>query len=108
MELLYFYGGRIAADKMSLSRFSWYWHRLRAMSPAEMGAHVRKRLYQFADARRTWNWEVDKLKPGQPTGYFPKLPEPATAPQRLREALRRDAEDILAGRWRAFGHLALK
>jgi len=108
MGLLYFYGRRIAADKMSLSRFSWYWHRLRAMSPAEMGAHVRKRVYQFADARRTWDWERDRLKAGQQTGCFPKLPERGAAPERLREALRRDAEEVLAGRWRAFGHLALK
>src|SRR5437867_1433080 len=84
---------------------SWYWHRLRAMSLAEMGGHLRKKIYQFTDARKHRDWAAVRL---ESSGLFPKLPDPATAPAVLREALQRDAERILAGRWRAFGHLELK
>ena len=90
---------------MSLSRFSWYWHRLRAMNLAEMRAHVRKRLYQFADAGRQPIWDTIPL---ESSGSFPNLPDPIAAPAALREALRRDADEILKGDWRAFGHLEIK
>jgi hypothetical protein len=36
------------------------------------------------------------------------LPKPEDAPEVLREALRRDVENILAGRWRFFGHLEVQ
>ena len=87
---------------MSLSRLHWYWHRLRAMGPAEIGAHVRKKVFQIVDARRGRDWPAISL--AQPSS-FPQLPESAGAPTVLREALARDVENILAGRWRAFGHL---
>ena len=90
---------------MNLSRLSWYWHRLRAMNPAEMGAHLRKKLYQRSDACHKRDWTSLRL---ETRGVFPKLPAPAAAPTVLREALRRDAEAILDGRWLAFGHLELK
>ena len=88
-----------------MSRLSWYWHRLRAMSPAEMALHVRKKLRQRADSRRLPDWSTLKL---DPTGVFPKLPKPENAPPVLSEVLQRDVENILAGRWKAFGHLDLK
>src|SRR2546430_14293842 len=90
---------------MSLSQVSWYWHRLRAMNLAEMRGHVRKRLHQFADSRRQPVWATIPL---EISGCFPKLPDPTAAPADLREALRRDADDILNGRWQAFGHLEIK
>src|SRR5213594_3991200 len=88
-----------------MSRLSWYWHRLRAMSPAEVVLHVRKKLRQRADARQLPDWSALNL---QPAGNFPRLPRPEDAPPILRDALQRDVEDILAGRWKAFGHLDLK
>jgi hypothetical protein len=88
-----------------MSQLSWYWHRLRTMSPAEMALHVRKKLRQRADSRRLPDWSALDLRP---IGDFPRLPKPEDAPPVLREALQRDVEDILAGRWRAFGHLDLK
>lgn len=88
-----------------MSKLSWYWHRLRAMTPGEMALHARKKLHQFADARRQPDWNRWPLEAG---GAFPVLPRPAAAPAPFREALARDAADILAGRWKAFGHLDLQ
>ena len=90
---------------MRLSRLSWYWHRLRAMSLAEMGGHARNQLHQFTDAQRERNWEKLRL---ETSSSFPRLPQPAAAPLELREALLREVEDILHGRWSAFGHLEIK
>lgn len=87
-----------------MSKLSWYWHRLRAMSPGEMVLHARKKLRQSADAKRTSWLEVDLSSPGA----FPKLPKPEDAPEVLREALKHDVESILAGRWRFFGHLEVQ
>lgn len=84
-----------------MAKLSWYWHRLRAMSPGEMLLHARKKLRQSADAKRTSWTEVDLSSPGA----LPNLPKPEDAPDVLREALKRDVENILAGRWRFFGHL---
>ena len=75
------------------------------MSAAEIAGHARKKLRQFADARWERDWAGVSL---ESTGKFPALPAPAAAPAALRTALRRDADDILAGRWRAFGQLELK
>src|SRR5437870_9250283 len=88
-----------------MSKLSWYWHRLRAMSAEEMALHARKKLRQFSDARRLSDWGAPGL---EASGSFPPLPIPGKAPTELREALRRDSEDILAGRWKAFGHLEIK
>ncbi len=86
-----------------MSRLSWYWHRLRAMSPGEMTLHARKKWRQL-DAKRTSWPEVDLAG----SGTFPKLPKPENAPEVLREALKRDVENILGGRWRFFGHLEVQ
>ena len=88
-----------------MSQLSWYWHRLRAMSPVEMALHVRKKLRERADCGRLPDWSALSL---QPVGDFPRLPKAADAPAVLREGLQRDVENILAGRWKAFGHLELK
>ena len=88
-----------------MSKLSWYWHRLRAMSPGEVPLHARKKLRQVYDARQHWDLSGVQL---ECSGAFPKLPRQEDAPEVLREALRRDVEDILAGRWKAFGHLDLQ
>lgn len=90
---------------MRLSRLSWYWHRLRAMSPAEMGAHARNKIRRFTEARKERDWAAVQL---ENPGPFPRLPAAALAPEVLREGLRRDADAILGGHWRAFGHLEIK
>src|SRR5262245_52069361 len=88
-----------------MSKLIWYWHRLRAMSVLEMGLHVRKKLRQHADARRLPDWSKEKLNC---SSVFPKLPKQEVAPFVLHQALQSDVEDILDGRWKAFGHLDLK
>ena len=89
------------------NKLGWYWHRLKAMGPSEVRTRFEKKLHQFADSRRLPDWSEVSLKTGtQPT--FPELPLVASAPEVLRQALRKDSAEILAGRWKAFGHLNLK
>lgn len=70
-----------------------------------MAGHARKKIYEWSDAGRSFP-RLDA--PLELQGAFPRLPNRASAPPELREALRCDAQDILSGRWRAFGHLELK
>ncbi len=83
----------------------WYWHRLRAMSAGEVALRIRKKFRELADSTLEHDWAGSPI---ESSGAFPKLPEKPAAPESLRSALRRDADNILAGRWRAFGHLELK
>jgi hypothetical protein len=83
---------------------SWYWHRLRAMSPGEVVRHARKRIRQSSDARRTSWPSIDFTCPG----VFPLLPKPGAAPGAVRAALRQDADKILAGHWIFFHHLEVR
>ncbi len=75
------------------------------MGPAEIGGHLRKKFFQFADARRERDWAGVKL---EASVAFPSLPARERVPEVLRAALQHDVENILAGRWRAFGHLQIK
>jgi hypothetical protein len=88
-----------------MSKLTWYWHRLRAMSPGEVLLHARKQCRQRRDARGGPDVAAVKL---ESSAAFPKLPKTEDAPAELREALHRDAEKILGGRWTAFGHLELR
>jgi len=73
------------------------------MSAREILLHGRKKWRQLADSRGERDWSAVHLEPAA----FPKLPLPSAAPTSLREAFVRDADEILAGRWRAFGALPL-
>ena len=86
-------------------QLSWSWHRLAAMSPLETALHARKKLRQLADSRGSRDWSAIPLE--CPYAFL-RLPRPEDAPAVLREALRRDVDRILSGRWRAFGHLELQ
>src|SRR4051812_14896558 len=88
-----------------MSRLSWYWHRLRAMSVSEMALHARKKVRQFTDGRRQFSGSHLNLAEARP---FFRLPKAEDAPPALREALRQDVERILSGRWLAFTHLELR
>ena len=88
-----------------MSRLTWYWHRLRAMTPGEMVRHARKKLRQATDGRGLPDWSRLRF---QASDAFPILPPNGAAPEMLRSVLGRDAAQILAGRWRAFGHLELQ
>ena len=88
-----------------MAKPSWYWHRLGAMSPTEMALRVRSSVRKVIDSKRHWNLSGVDL---EPSAAFPRLPAPEDAPDVLREALQQDMHDILAGRWKAFGHLNLQ
>src|SRR5215211_2611106 len=88
-----------------MSRLAWYWHRLRAMDLAEIGARVKKKSFEMIDARANPDWTSISLQPGR---TYPQLPSRKDVPESLRNALRRDAEEILSGKWRAFGHIPIR
>jgi hypothetical protein len=85
--------------------FSWHWHRMRAMTAGEVWRHAQRRLHQFTDSGRTWTSTRLAL---EGIAAFPRLPKAEDAPGELREALSQDAQKILAGTWKAFGHLDLR
>lgn len=89
---------------LSMAQLSWYWHRLRAMSLAEVVRHAGRFCLRWADAWHQPDWTSVRLGAN---GGFPWLPDPTQAPPAVRQALQQDAEAILAGRWKAFGHLQL-
>src|SRR4051794_35366682 len=84
---------------------SWHWHRMRAMTLEEVCLRAQLRLRQRTDSGRTWESPRVAL---EGIGAFPRLPSAEDAPPELREALSRDAQKILAGNWKAFGHLDLQ
>ena len=89
---------------MASTDLTWYWHRFRAMSPVEMALHFRRRVRQAADARTV----QAAMATGETVpGAFPRVPQSETAPESLRGAVRLEADAILSGSWRAFGHLDL-
>src|SRR5437867_1907851 len=88
-----------------MSPLLWYWHRLRAMEPVEIAAHVRKKFFQRQDARRVADLHSSGL---DSTVDSPKLSRPEDAPALLREVLAGDTREILSGRWKAFGHLDIQ
>ena len=75
------------------------------MSLGEMCAHAQKKWRQRTD--RMTNSTLPALDLSHPAG-FPVLRTPEEAPTELLNAVRSDVEEILAGRWRAFGHLNLR
>ncbi|MDP6083846.1 MAG: heparinase II/III family protein [Verrucomicrobiota bacterium] len=87
-----------------MAGLNWYWRRLRAMSPVEVVLRLRKKWFEFKDSRCD-HWPAADLSP---SSVFPKLPDPAVAPELLRESLKRDAERVAGGGLRFFGHLDLR
>jgi hypothetical protein len=85
----------------------WYWHRFRAMNAAEMAGHFRRKLHQFSDCVSSRN-RFQSVREVGPGAAFPLLPSRSAAPELVRETLRKDAADILAGRWVAFGQVDLQ
>jgi len=90
-----------------MSKALWYWHRFRAMGPGEIAARLRKKAFQWKDVRRLPDWSLVELRRA-PASAFPVLPKPDAAPSAVREALARDVNETVAGRWKAFGHLDLQ
>lgn len=82
-------------------RLSWYAHRLRAMSAAEVLHRVAERV-----GRLTLGFFLKRtaaLDPGPAHARTPLLPDAAGAPAGLREALAMEAVKLQAGKWKLFG-----
>jgi hypothetical protein len=70
----------------------WYWHRLRAMGPAEMGRRVYRRVFPTKPPNWKFKFRQDHvLKSVKPD-----------------DAAVADVKRILAGDWRAFGKIPIK
>lgn len=74
-----------------MSRAAWYWHRLRAMDPAEMGRRFYKRLRPIRPPATKIKFRDDPLTKVEPD-----------------VAAVADVERILAGEWKAFGKIPIK
>jgi hypothetical protein len=75
------------------------------MNAVELCQHLRRFTQQRLDSWRSPGGQAPSFDANP---AFPALPPADRAPAGLREALREDAERILAGRWRGFGHLELQ
>lgn len=82
-------------------RFLWYWHRLRAMDPAEIAGRVVERARFSTD--RSAARILDTFRLGGAIGHCPPLPHRSEAPEGAREAASREAAAIREGRWVLFG-----
>ena len=82
-------------------RLGWYWHRLRAMGPAEIGKRMlsKARLWIESPAGRA----LDEFALGGATGGCPRLPDRRVATEPLRQAVSVEAASIREGRWLLFG-----
>ncbi len=76
------------------------------MDRAELRERLAQKFRQRADARRPPDFRKFPAGPSRP-GAWPTLPSRDNIPEILSEALRHDTADILAGRWRAFGHVLM-
>lgn len=91
---------------MLVSKIRWYWDRLRAMDREEIQVRFRKKVLEWADSRRpliVWQGSL-----ATPPRAYPCLRPATEAPVLLREGLAEETREILAGNWRAFGHLPLR
>ncbi|MBL9140081.1 MAG: heparinase II/III-family protein [Verrucomicrobiales bacterium] len=77
------------------------------MKPDEIRQRVAQKLRQRVDMRRLPDFDAAPI-PSARSEAWPRLPVRATAPSDLLEALRSDRDELMAGRWLAFGHLRLK
>jgi len=76
------------------------------MRSTEIRERIAQKLRKQADARRPPDFAA--RSPSSPPFPWPKLPPKESAPLALTEALRADTRAILAGQWRAFGHLQMR
>lgn len=87
------------------SRLAWYWHRLRAMDPAEVAGHLERKWWQLRGNRtaRQLSALTSELRG---LGY-PRLPDRQSAPAPTALAAARHLDNVFAGRWRPFHGLEL-
>ena len=86
-----------------MPNLKWYWHRLRAMGPSELALRLRKKFFEFSDAKPA-QWPELNLE----HSVYPKLPSVFKVPDSILEAVENDADRISSGKIRFFGHLDMK
>ena len=69
------------------------------MGPGEVALRLRKKWYEFRDAKRTQWPQIDFS-----TSAYPKLPDTSVAPESVRAAVQVDAERIASGQLRIYGY----
>jgi hypothetical protein len=89
-----------------MGKLLWYWNRLHAMSARECVLRVQKLVFQWQD-RLAAPVGAAGADPGTDTG-FPLLPPAERAHEIFRQALEKDAREILAGHWTVFEGLKLQ
>lgn len=104
---------RTFSFSVSMSDFEklgWYYHRLKAMTVAEICGHLRKKT-ALAFGRRTFESNLRgfaRASGGLEAKFDPlPLPRPENALPELCLALKIESKRILDGRWLAFGHVPL-
>ena len=88
-----------------MPKLDWYFHRLKAMTPGEVLLRARKKIREKSDALRDRDWASIRLVANPD---YPALPTREDLPVEVTKSLTADTEEILAGRWKAFGHVDLK
>jgi hypothetical protein len=88
-----------------MKALGWRWHRLTAMSPAEIGLHFRKKILQKKEMLVATGFSSKALKRG---AAFPLLLYPTTAPEDLVQAREQQWASIRAGHWEAFAWMPLQ
>ncbi len=83
----------------------WYYHRLAAMSAGEVMLRLRKLFREQVDSRVERDWAGIKLSANP---NFPEIPSREMAPPELIDALRIEAEDLMHGKWKVFGHREIR
>ena len=85
-----------------MTKASWYWHRLKAMSAAEILGRMRERMRHVTT--RAAHRHIIKLPALKDSAEFtPKIPSREKAPELLKFKLAADAKLLLVGRWNLFG-----
>lgn len=84
-----------------LKKISWYYHRAKVMSSAEVAVRIRDVWRRGTESRESRRM-VDMPFSGR-NENVPVLPSPEMAPAELRDGLAKDAAALRAGRWNLFG-----
>ena len=82
-------------------KVGWYFHRLRAMTIAELAHRVTERLKHRSDA--AFAESVRGIALGEPEQDVIALPSPDAAPAALKHKLAHDATALMRGDWKLFG-----
>jgi hypothetical protein len=91
---------------MRVETVNWYWHRLRAMSGAEIAGRIAVKTRALGERRSRTDLEAFRLGPAQgEPGRL--LPNRAEAGERVRTGIEERAGEVRSGRWELFGWKAV-